>query len=127
VTHFVKSLILASATLAWAVPNFRGQQVAAPELVQISIESVNREGFRVQYTALVREVVRSKTGLKPGARIQVRSYYSEPERGRTLSCGGGSPRLLDKAEVTYAYLAQTSGGQYGVAAGPLSFPQRLRE
>ena len=98
----------------------------AGEVVVVKVSKVSQGdsksvGQRIQltYEASVIRVIRSKSGLRPNAKITIQSSYYRFGRGEV---GPSNPRRLKKDDVVMAYLQKwKKAGDYKIAAGGHSF------
>lgn len=126
------SLLLLAGLLALPCPAgaelppsvYTDMQGSAPEAIEIRVEKVDVsicwfglcDGQDVVVQAEVKAVTRSATGLKPGARIEIR--YRHVSLGQ--SSGPRPIRIVEAGETTPAFLARAEG-HYRAAARGASF------
>jgi hypothetical protein len=125
-------LWLTFGTLSWAElpPSaYKQMQQKAPEVLVIKVDTVQtktqeqpkRKLIRVNAQAQVREVFRSKTGLKPGAVIQIRYEHSQFKNPMP---GPSQIPILKPGQVLPAYLMvnrNKNKKEYFPVAGGFSF------
>ena len=98
----------------------------AGEVVVVKVSEVSQGdyksvGQRIQltYEVSVIRVIRSKSGLRPNAKITIQSSYYRFGPGEV---GPSNPRRLKKDDVVMAYLQKwKKAGDYKIAAGGHSF------
>jgi hypothetical protein len=134
--HFLGLVVVSTlfwltlGTLSWAElpPSaYKQMQQKAPEVLVIKVDTVQtkileqpkRKLIRVSAQAQVREVFRSKTGLKPGAVIRIRYEHSQ---FKTPMPGPSQIPILKPGEVFPAYLIRDQNKkEYLPTAGGYSF------
>lgn len=103
---------------------YEAMQAKAPEYVKIEVLRVDVGPGEspmqqtVQMMAVVTEVMRTSTDLKPDAIINIHYTVTEHPPGWT---GPGAIPILNEKDATIAYLAPASEGEYTPAAGRMSF------
>ena len=111
---------------------YKEMKRGAGEVVVVKVSKVSQGdsksvGQRIQltYEASVIRVIRSKSGLRPSAKITIQSSYYRFGPGEV---GPSNPRRLKKDDVVMAYLQKwKKAGEYKIAAGGHSFEKTLTE
>lgn len=119
---------ITSASYAELPPDaYRSLQARSPEALTLTIEEVrvararvpDGQLLRITADAKVDRVRRSKSGLKPGAAIQIK--YARLERDRPMP-GPSEPEVIVKGRSYPAFLSkEREGSAYTIAAGGFSF------
>lgn len=103
---------------------YESMQNKAPEYVKIEILRVDvepgsgPEEQKVHVVAMVTNVVRTATDLKPDTIVNI--LYTITERPKGWAGPGAIP-LLNEKEIVVAYLNKLESGEYEPAAGRMSF------
>jgi hypothetical protein len=123
-------LILALTTLhaELSPDHYRRLQAEAPESLVLLIGKVDTQSglapeglaIDVTVTAQVKQVLRSRSGLKPGATITIRYQVLLPA---TPLPGPSQPPVVGKGETKPAFLKPGDGSALTLAAGGKSFEQ----
>ena len=120
-------LLLACLTgaLAELPPSaYEAMQNKAPEYLKIEVLRVAVEPGEtptqqnVEMVALVTQVLRTESGVKPNDILNIRYPITEHPRGWT---GPGSVPLLNEKDASVAYLQKADSGEFVPAAGRMSF------
>lgn len=103
---------------------YESMQAKAPELVKIEVLRVDvspgetAADQNVHVVAMVTQVVRTASELKPDEIINI--YYTITERPKGWVGPGSIPLLVDKQQ-TVAYLSKGESGDFKPEAGRMSF------
>lgn len=103
---------------------YESMQSKAPELVQIEVLRVDVEpgekenDQKVLVVAMVNEVTRSASGLKPNDIVNISYTVTEHPKGWV---GPGQVPVLAEKDKCPAYLIKSETGDYAPAAGRMSF------
>lgn len=103
---------------------YESMQAKASEYVKIEVLRVDvgpgdsPEQQIVHMVAVVTEVIRTTTELKPDSIVNI--YYTITERAPGWAGPGAVPVLSEK-DQTLAYLTKAPSGDYSPAAGRMSF------
>jgi len=103
---------------------YEGMQAKAPELLNIEILRVDVEPGvepdqqKVQIVAMVTEVSRTATELKPNDLINISYTVTERPKGWA---GPGAVPIPAAKDQTIAYLIKAENGEYAPAAGRMTY------
>jgi hypothetical protein len=103
---------------------YESLQRKAPEYLKIEILQVTVQPGetptqqKVHIIALVTDVLRTASGLKPNEILNI--YYNVTEHPRGWA-GPGEVPIPNAQERSVAYLTRTDGGDFAPAAGRMSF------
>jgi len=106
--------------------HYRQLQAEAPEALVILVGKVDTQSglapdgltIDVTVTAIVKQVIRSRSGLKPGASITIRYQVLLPDSPRP---GASQPPVVGKGETMPAFLQPSEGATLKLAAQGKSF------
>lgn len=122
---FLLLCLLPVIALAELPPSaYESMQAKAPELLKIEVLRVDVSPGEsaadqvVHVVAMVTQVVRTASGLKPDEIINI--YYTITERPKGWVGPGAIPLLQDKQQ-TVAYLSKKENGDFKPEAGRMSF------
>ncbi len=125
--HFrILLLFLLMPTLRAELPPsaYESLQRKAPEHLKIEILQVTVQSGetptqqKVHIVALVTDVLRTASGLKPNEILNISYSVTEHPRGWA---GPGEVPIPNAKERSVAYLTKTDGGDFAPAAGRMSF------
>jgi len=119
---FLLPLLLLRAELPPSA--YESMQAKAPELIQIEVLRVDVEpgekenDQKVLVVAMVNEVTRTATGLKPSDIVNISYIVTEHPKGWV---GPGQVPVLAEKDKCPAFLIKSETGDYAPAAGRMSF------
>ena len=118
-------LLLPCAVFAELPPSaYEAMQAKASDYVKIEVLRVDVEPGsdpaqqKIQMVAMVSEVIRSASDLKPSDIINISYTVTDHPQGWV---GPGGIPLLSEKQVTVAYLQKDESGEFTPAAGRMSF------